>query len=81
MVETIYQKDLLRIEISKATEDDPFKLLPGNFCLAETSEVFNLPTTSPLSLYSSRVEQDRATIIFLQAGVIQAGMEADSHSS
>lgn len=59
MVETIYQKDLLRIEISKATEDDPFKLLPGNFCLAETSEVFNIPDdiSAQFVLKSSRARQ------------------------
>jgi dCTP deaminase len=59
MVETIYQKGLLRIEISKATEDDPFVLLPGNFCLAETSEIFNLPDdiSAQFVLKSSRARE------------------------
>ena len=33
----------MRLDISDKTADDPYKLLPGHFCLAETCELFNLP--------------------------------------
>ena len=43
MIETMYQEKLLRIDISKRTDYDPYLLMPGHFCLAETLELFNLP--------------------------------------
>ena len=43
MIETMYQEDLLRLDISGKTKDDPYLLMPGHFCLAETVELFNLP--------------------------------------
>ena len=43
MVENLCDPELLRIDISHRTEDDPFMLQPGEFCLAETREIFNLP--------------------------------------
>ena len=43
MVENICDAELLRIDISDKTEDEPFMLQPGEFCLAETIELFNLP--------------------------------------
>jgi dCTP deaminase len=41
MVESIYSPDLVRISIADKTEDDPFMLQSGEFCLAETLELFN----------------------------------------
>ena len=43
MVESIYSPELVRVDISHRTEDDPFLLQSGEFCLAETVELFNLP--------------------------------------
>ena len=43
MVENICDPELLRIDISDRTEDEPFMLQPGEFCLAETLELFNIP--------------------------------------
>ena len=43
MVESIYSPELVRVDISHRTEDDPFMLQSGEFCLAETLELFNLP--------------------------------------
>jgi len=43
MIESIYSPELVRIDISDRTEDEPFMLQPGEFCLAETLELFNLP--------------------------------------
>lgn len=43
MVEVRDRPELLRIDISTRTEDEPYLLLPGEVCLAETVEQFNLP--------------------------------------
>lgn len=43
MVESIYQPEFVRYDISHNTESDPYWLQPGEFCLAETQETFNLP--------------------------------------
>ena len=43
MIESIYSTELVRLDISDKTEDDPFMVQPGDFLLAETMEVFNLP--------------------------------------
>ena len=43
MIEVRDQPELMRIDISDRTEDDPYLLLPGEICLAETVEQFNLP--------------------------------------
>ena len=43
MIESIYSPDLIRIDLSNVTESDPFMVQPGDFLLAETLEIFNLP--------------------------------------
>jgi|TARA_R100000482_G_C5085373_1_gene128132 dCTP deaminase len=43
MVESIYQTEFVRFDISHSTESDPYWLQPGEFVLAETQETFNLP--------------------------------------
>jgi len=43
MVESIYSPELIRVDISHYNEEEPFRLEPGEFCLAETRELFNLP--------------------------------------
>ena len=43
MIESMYQEELLRLDISDKTADDPYLFMPGHFCLAETLELFNLP--------------------------------------
>ena len=43
MVESIYSTELIRVDISHYTEEEPFRLEPSEFCLAETCELFNLP--------------------------------------
>ena len=59
MVESIYNPELIRLDISDRTEDEPFMLQPGEFCLAETLELFNLPQDlcSTFLLKSSRVRE------------------------
>ena len=72
MVEIMYQEDLLRVDISGKTEDDPYKLLPGHFCLAETLEFFNLSDDlcSTFLLKSSRAREgyDHAAAGFADPG-------------
>jgi dCTP deaminase len=43
MIEVRDRRQLLQVDISERTEDDPYLLLPGEFCLAETIERFDLP--------------------------------------
>lgn len=43
MIEVRDQPELMRIDISERTENEPYLLLPGEVCLAETIEQFNLP--------------------------------------
>jgi len=43
MLEVRDQPELMRIDISDRTKDEPYLLLPGEFCLAESVERFNLP--------------------------------------
>ena len=59
MVESIYNPELIRLDISDRTEDEPFMLQPGEFCLAETLELFNLPQDlcSTFLLKSSRARE------------------------
>lgn len=45
MIEVADTPELQRIDISDRTEDNPYFLQPGEFCLAETIETFNLPDT------------------------------------
>ena len=72
MIETMYQEDLVRLDISKRTEDDPYLLMPGHFCLAETLEIFNIPDdiSSQFVLKSSRA---RDGVNHLLAGWIDPG--------
>jgi dCTP deaminase len=43
MVEQAHVRELEVIDIHGYTEDDPFWIQPGEFFLAETQEIFNLP--------------------------------------
>ena len=59
MVESIKSPELVRINISDKTEDDPFMLQPGEFCLAETVEIMNIPNdiSGEFKLKSSRARE------------------------
>ena len=72
MVESIYSPELVRIDISDKTEDEPFMLQSGEFCLAETLELFNLPDdiSAQFVLKSSRA---RAGYNHLLAGWCDPG--------
>jgi len=43
MVEVEYRHELEILGIAHYTQADPYWLAPGEFCLAETREIFNLP--------------------------------------
>lgn len=43
MIEIPGKEDLQIIGIGHCTQDQPFMLVPGEFCLAQTQELFNLP--------------------------------------
>ena len=59
MIESIESPDLQRLDISNRTQDDPYLLLPGEFCLAETLERFDLPedVSAQFVLKSSRARE------------------------
>jgi len=59
LIEVADQKELVRIDISDRTEEDPYPLLPNEFCLAETIEQFNLPDhiSAQFVLKSSRARE------------------------
>jgi dCTP deaminase len=72
MVENICDPELIRVDISGRTKDEPFMLQPGEFCLAETLELFNLPEDicSTFLLKSSRAREgyDHALAGFADPG-------------
>lgn len=59
MVEVEHRSDLEIIGISHHTQADPYWLAPGEFCLAETREIFNLPDfiAAQFVLKSSRARE------------------------
>ena len=59
MIESVESPELKRIDISGKTQDEPYLLLPGEFCLAETLECFDLPEdiSAQFVLKSSRARE------------------------
>jgi dCTP deaminase len=59
MIEVMDSAELIQIDISTRTKDDPYLLLPGEFCLAETVEQFDLPNdiSAQFVLKSSRARE------------------------
>ena len=60
MIEVAGQKELMHVDISTFTEKNPYRLFPGEFCLAETKEVFKrIPDTicAQFALKSSRARE------------------------
>jgi dCTP deaminase len=72
MIEVMDSPELIRIDISDRDEQNPYLLLPGDFCLAETVEVFHLPddVSAQFVLKSSRA---RAGFQHLLAGWCDPG--------
>lgn len=72
LVELPEHRDLVIRSISDRTQGDPYWLEPGEFCLAQTQEVFNLPShvAGQFVLKSSRA---REGLTHLMAGFADAG--------
>jgi len=62
MVESAVSDELVRIDISSCTEDDPYLVRPGQWLLAETWETFNMP-------------DDVAGLFFLKSSRAREGLE------
>ncbi|MGB0796698.1 MAG: dCTP deaminase [Paracoccaceae bacterium] len=72
MIEVMDSKELIQIDISNRTEEDPYMLMPHEFCLAETMETFNLPSniSAQFVLKSSRAREGYENLL---AGWCDAG--------
>jgi dCTP deaminase len=59
MIEVADTKDFINVDISHRTEKNPYRLMPGEFCLAETEEIFNIPDSlsAQFALKSSRARE------------------------
>lgn len=59
MIEVPGSEELVEIDISKCTAQSPYMLLPGEFCLGETMEIFHLPDSlsAQFVLKSSRARE------------------------
>jgi dCTP deaminase len=59
MIESAVSPEMVPLSIEKATAERPYELVPGQFALAETMEVFNLPefVAAQFALKSSRARE------------------------
>lgn len=59
MIEVADQRQLVAMNISDRTAEDPYWMLPSEFCLAETREVFAIPEniSAQFVLKSSRARE------------------------
>lgn len=62
MIERATSDELVRVDISSCTKDDPYLLKPGQWALAETWETFNMP-------------KDIAGLFFLKSSRAREGFE------
>ncbi len=62
MIESATSDELIRVDISEQSEDDPYLLKPGQWILAETWETFNMP-------------DDVAGFFFLKSSRAREGLE------
>ncbi len=72
LIESAASPELVSMDISRYTEVNPYELVPGQFVLAETIEVFNLPKgiAAQFMLKSSRA---RSGLEHLMAGYCDPG--------
>lgn len=62
MLESVQSPQMIPLDISRYTPDDPYELVPGQFILAQTMEVFNMP-------------EDIAGLFFLKSSRAREGYE------
>ena len=63
MIESAASRDMIPVDISKSTKDQPYELVPGQFILADTMESFNMP-------------EDIAGLFFLKSSRAREGYES-----
>jgi len=62
MIESAASHDMIPVDISKSSKDQPYELVPGQFILADTMESFNMP-------------EDIAGLFFLKSSRAREGYE------
>jgi dCTP deaminase len=62
MIESAASHDMIPVDISKSSRDQPYELVPGQFILADTMESFNMP-------------EDIAGLFFLKSSRAREGYE------
>jgi len=72
LIESAQSRELVPYPLDRHSEDEPYELRPGQFCLAQTMEVFNLPDdiAAQFMLKSSRA---REGLEHLMAGYCDPG--------
>ena len=75
MVEVPEDRKLHLLELTDYTEDEPYELTPGEFCLAETLEPFAIPERISARLSSSSRAREGISMLS-QGGSTQAGLAA-----
>jgi len=72
LIESAQSPELVRYPLHRHSQDDPYELRPGQFCLADTIEVFNIPDdiAGEFRLKSSRAREglDQALAVWLDPG-------------
>jgi dCTP deaminase len=72
MVETLHSRDLERVSIASTTEQRPYLLVPQQFILAHTIELFNIPDTL-CAFFALKSSRGREGISHVLAGFCDAG--------
>lgn len=72
LIESAQSPELVPYPLGRHSQDDPYELRPGQFCLADTIEVFNIPDdiAGEFRLKSSRAREglDQAIAVWLDPG-------------
>lgn len=72
LIESAQSPELVPYPLHRHSQDDPYELRPGQFCLADTIEVFNIPDdiAGEFRLKSSRAREglDQALAVWLDPG-------------
>ena len=72
LIESAQSPELVRYPLHRHSQDDPYELRPGQFVLADTVEVFNIPDdiAGEFRLKSSRAREglDQALAVWLDPG-------------
>lgn len=72
LIESAQSRELVQYPLHRHSETDPYELRPGQFCLAQTVETFNIPDTiaAEFRLKSSRAREglDQALAVWADPG-------------